>query len=288
MNFIPLIFIALTLILTCVHKNLAIDTMPELKKNVLNFGYGVNFKYEGMLSHSFGRFYVVTKFEIPKIQDLRLTTLSFDLTCSYLNISKSYMQWSIKHCKRIAPYVKFYKKQIEYCNHTVFDILENEIGLIFPTSGKRWKRFLATVLESIASSVISLAFEGISGFLHHKRHKALHKAVKVIEKRVDMCSIIELYDLEDTMKMYGKYNSDTLMNLIETVHKIRNITTWKEKIFVGTMDKWLKDQLTNSSNEFSYSIDSALFLTTVKEKYVTMYERFIVELKSYSKVIRIL
>ena len=51
MNFIPFIFIAFTLILTCLRKDLAINTMTELKKNVLNFGYGVNFKYEGMLSH---------------------------------------------------------------------------------------------------------------------------------------------------------------------------------------------------------------------------------------------
>ena len=48
--------------------------MPELKKNVLNFGYGANFKYEGMLIHSFDRFYVVAKFEMPKISDLKLTT----------------------------------------------------------------------------------------------------------------------------------------------------------------------------------------------------------------------
>ena len=88
--------------------------------------------------------------------------------------------------------------------------------------------------------------------------------------------------------MYDKYNSDTLMDLIETVHKMHNVTTWKEKIFVGTMHKWLKDQLTNSNNECSYIIDSMLFLTTIKEKYVRMYERFIVEMKSYSKVIRIL
>ena len=78
------------------------------------------------------------------------------------------------------------------------------------------------------------------------------------------------------------------MDLIETVHKMHNVTTWKEKIFAGTMHKWLKDELTNSSIEFSYSIDSMLFLTTIKEKYVRMYEKFIVELKSYSKVIRIL
>ena len=41
-------------------------------------------------------------------------------------------------------------------------------------------------------------------------------------------------------------------------------------------------------NEFDYSIDTVLFLTTVKEKYVRMYEKFIAKLTSYSKAIRIL
>ena len=56
---------------------LAVDIMTELKRNILNFGYGVNFKYEGMLSHSFDRLYVVTKFKLPKVEDLRLTTVQF-------------------------------------------------------------------------------------------------------------------------------------------------------------------------------------------------------------------
>ena len=30
-----------------------VSIMPELKHDVLRFGYGVNFRYEGMLSHSF-------------------------------------------------------------------------------------------------------------------------------------------------------------------------------------------------------------------------------------------
>ena len=29
---------------------------PELQKNILKFGYGINYKYEGMLAHSFDRF----------------------------------------------------------------------------------------------------------------------------------------------------------------------------------------------------------------------------------------
>ena len=52
-----------------------------------------------------------------------------------------------------------------------------------------------------------------------------------------------VYHLEDTMIMYGKYNSDILMDLIETVNKMHNVTTWKEKMFVGTMDKRLKHEL---------------------------------------------
>ena len=65
------------------HDVLTVDVMPELKKNVLNFGYGVNFKYEGMLTHSFDRFYVVAKYEIPKIENLKFTTFSFDLMCNH-------------------------------------------------------------------------------------------------------------------------------------------------------------------------------------------------------------
>ena len=86
------------------------------------------------------------------------------------------------------------------------------------------------------SSVIGLAYEGISSFLHHKRHNALHKAVKVIEKRTDM-QHNRVYHLEDTMIMYDTYNSDMGTNLIEIVHKMHNNTTWKEKIFSGTMNK---------------------------------------------------
>ena len=54
------------------------------------------------------------------------------------------------------------------------------------------------------------------------------------------------------------------------------------------MTEWVKKELAKSKNEYSYSIDTILFLTTVREKYVKMYEMFIAELKSYSKAIRIL
>ena len=213
-------------VLISLHEVLAVDVMPELKKNVLNFGYGMNFKYEGMLTHSFDRFYVVAKYKIPKIEHLQFTTFSFDLTCNHLNISKtSYLLIYIRHCRRIAPYVKFYKQQIDYYNQTAYNILQNEIGLILPSfNNNRKKRFLTTILGTIASKVIGLAFEGISSFLHHTRHKTLQKAVNIINSRSEI-DHNRVFHLEDTMIMYGKYNSDTLMELVKTLHQMQNVTT---------------------------------------------------------------
>ena len=213
----------------CVHDSAAIDIMPELKRNILNFGYGVNFKCKGMLSHSFDRFYVVATFEKPSMEDIRPTTVKFDSRCSYLvtnsSASSSYYAKLLKYYLKIVPNVKFYNKQIEYINCTAYNILTNEIEQILPTfpTDKRPKRgvILASVLGGIASSVIGLAYEGISSFLHHKRHNALHKSVNVMERKTNLPHN-QIYHLEYTMIMYGVYNSDTWTELIDTVHQMHN------------------------------------------------------------------
>ena len=62
----------IVIILICVYRYMTIEISLELKKNVLKFGHGINYKYEGTLSHSFDRFYVVTKLELPKVEDLKI------------------------------------------------------------------------------------------------------------------------------------------------------------------------------------------------------------------------
>ena len=54
------------------------EIRPELQKNILKCGYGINYKYEGMLAHSFDRFYVVTKFILPTLDDLKLSPIRYD------------------------------------------------------------------------------------------------------------------------------------------------------------------------------------------------------------------
>ena len=83
-----------------------------------------------------------------------------------------------------------------------YDTLTNDIEKILPnflTYHRHDRRaILASILGGIASSVIGLVYEGISNFLHHKRHKALHKAVTVMDKKTDL-QLNRIHHLEDTM-----------------------------------------------------------------------------------------
>ena len=158
----------------------------ELPYNILKFGYSINYKYMGKVSHSFDRFYIVTKFKLPKVEDLKFDDIPHDTECAHLNDSKPGQILGIIrdikcYCVKIAPDIEYYRKQIAYYNQTAADILTNELALKLPTfpTQNRQKRGIIT---SLITGFIGLAYEGISSFLHHKRQKAVH----AIDNKVDL------------------------------------------------------------------------------------------------------
>ena len=93
-----------------------------------------------------------------------------------------------------------------------------------------------------------------------------------MENKVDIqCN--EIFHLEDSVVMYGIYNSDTLEDLINTVHR------YTTKLLAGQIKDWYHWYL-SSRGVNCYVINSLLFLTTARQKYVKMYERFINQLKN--------
>ena len=80
------------------------------------------------------------------------------------------------------------------------------------------------IFSAIITGFIGLAFEGISSFLHQKRHKALYKAVKAMSITTD-AQRNKLMHLRNTLVMYGIYNSETLENLVKTVHTLHSRQT---------------------------------------------------------------
>ena len=75
--------------------------------------------------------------------------------------------------------------------------------------------------------------------------------------------------------------------LVNTLHKMHNKPTWNEKLFASKLNQWDNWYLSRDGIGH-YAINSLLFLTNVREKYVKMYERFIMQLRMYAKAIRIL
>ena len=144
---------------------------PELQRNILKFGYSINYKYEGMLAHSFDRFYIVMKFMLPSVKDVKFSTLNFDQSCAYMNKnyalnmdSSKYLSELKTYCNKIKPFVSYYSKLISSYNTTVHNILVNEIRLLLPQISKQ----KCGLITTLVSGFIGLAYEGISSFLQKK------------------------------------------------------------------------------------------------------------------------
>ena len=127
------------LIIMVVIMTRGIKFSPELQKNILKFGYGINYKYEGMLAHSVDRFYIVTKFMLPSMGDIKFSKLNFGHTCTYMNKkyapnmdSRKYLTELKTYCNKIKSFVTHYNNLIKSYNTTVYNILENEIRPLLP------------------------------------------------------------------------------------------------------------------------------------------------------------
>ena len=123
-------------IICFIYRYTSIKIKPELKKNILKFGYGINYKYEGMLAHSFNKFYVIAKFILPTTSDISFSKFNFKDNGEYLRKNgKGYnhrISDLIDYCRKIKPYAHFYKQQIESLNNTAHHILENKIDIVLP------------------------------------------------------------------------------------------------------------------------------------------------------------
>ena len=121
-----------------------------------------------MLAHSFDRFYVLTRFMLSTIGDMKFSILNFDHTCVYMKKeyapntdSRKYLIKLRTYCNKIKPFVSYYSKLTHSYNRTTHNILQNEIRLLLPQVSRQKCRIITTLV----SGFFGLAYEGISSFL---------------------------------------------------------------------------------------------------------------------------
>ena len=141
--------------------SIGIKIKLELQRNILKFGYGVNYKYEGMLTHSFDRFYIVTKFILPIIEDMKFSRLNYDHIYAYMNKEytpnmdlRKYLTELKTYCNKIKPFVSYYRKLINSYNKTAHNILENEIKPLLPQISRQ----KCSIITKLVSAFIGLVY----------------------------------------------------------------------------------------------------------------------------------
>ena len=99
-----------------------------------------------------------------------------------------------------------------------------------------------------------------------------------------------LMHLENTLVMYGIYNAETLEKLVKTVHALHSRQSLYESLFAGQTPAAYKaiSQMHGACGIQHFVVNSMLYLCTIKDKYIEIYTKFILQLCIYAKAVRIL
>ena len=96
--------------------------------------------------------------------------------------------------------------------------------------------------------------------------------------------------LENSLIMYGVYNVETLEKLVKTAHALHSQQSLVKDLFWGQKVPAYEiySQMQNASNVQHYVMNALLYLCTIKEKCIAVYNEFITQLCICAKAVRIL
>ena len=90
----------------------------------------------------------------------------------------------------------------------------------------------------------------------------------------------KIMHLENSLIMYGVYNVETLDTLVKTAHVLHSQQSLTENLFAGQAAAAYKiySQMNNACGIQHYTISSLLYLHTIKDKHIAIYNEFISQL----------
>ena len=223
-----------------------ITPKPGIRRNKLVAKYGTNFRYLGIVKNGIDRVTVVTSIPIPRYENVKVKPINFakcaialgkdDKNRKYIETpdtraSKAAKEW----CARAIPYIEYLKEQEKYYIEKVHELMCDDLYAALPelkpTSGhlkSRNRRGIGALILSAIPGLITLAVESIGSWIKGKQQRRVDEAVSAMraESQVDRN---KLRQYSNDFLMYGKYNVDTLQNVIDTVNAMHRRQTELEK-----------------------------------------------------------
>ena len=221
-----------------------ITPKPGLRKNKLVAKYGTNFRYPGIVKNGIDRVTVVTSIPIPRYENVKVKPINFakcaialeknDKNKRYIVMADTQTSKAVKEwCARAIPYIEYLKEQEKYYIEKVHELLCDDLYAALPelklTSGPlRTRRGIGALILSAIPGLITLAVESVGSWIKGKQQKRVDEAVSAmrVESQVDRN---KLRQYSNDFLMYGKYNVDTLQNVIDTVNAMHRRQTKLER-----------------------------------------------------------
>ena len=100
----------------------------------------------------------------------------------------------------------------------------------------------------------------------------------------------KIMHLENLLMMYGVYNMETLSKLFKTAQVLHSHQSLVEQLFAGqqVMVYKIYSKMQDACRVQYFITNILLYLCTIKEKCIAVYNEFITQLQIYAKAVRIL
>ena len=149
---------------------------PDIYKNQLHFGYGINYKYNGKLYHNWDRVWVVHRVVIPQIHDLeKLPNFPDEINCTPhpagrlwapAHMERKVLEHTI--CLTAAPQLRVLQRQASYLKKRVTTIVKDDLyhalHSLHPVSHFEYNRIQKRALTPTPGSLLDN--ETLTNFSH--------------------------------------------------------------------------------------------------------------------------
>ena len=278
---------------------------PMLHKNQLRFPYGTAFKFNGELQHNFDRVYIVGKIPIPDFNAINaLKRIDMAHQCDFILYHYKHIEvhWRDPHklrefmdiCQTGLPTIQLIKAREDNLRDQIERITQLDLIAVFPqltsllmdpSRDKRW----ISIIKAAVGGLIKFGVESLSGYLRGRRDRAMAQAINKMrdEQKIDRSRARGMFKkIKDEFTLYGQYNVEDLTNIVESISKLRNQTSFFQNILVDHADptRFLKGG--RAATRFQAGLQN--FLWTMHEQHADLYELMLQELKEMLSAIETL
>ena len=145
---------------------------------------------------------------------------------------------------------------------------------------------LSAVLPAVGK-LATLAVEELGSYLQKKRNNALTKALQLLDQDLQQTRNM-MHQLEKDFLLYGEYDVNSTQSIINLLGNLNGSTDSLEGWLLYNSKDIAKDMIDTVTGPVLYSHLTQLYIQSLREKYIRLYEALVTEVKLLLRSIAIL